>query len=244
MSRVVAVVGGGISGLAAARVLAGGEPVGGQNVGRHDFGSATNLRRRARRRGRRAGGGRALRRQDPLRRVPGRSVDFGPDNFLTRDPSAAELCRQLGLGDDLVAAGDELGIGPRAGVGFGPLPAGLVLGIPTDLAALARSGIVSGPGLARAALDLVMPGAPIRASSVGCAGDRPGAAAGRAGRHPDRKAPEWNAASILERRLGREVVERLVDPVARRDQRRQHRPAVARGRRPPGRPRSSSASAA
>ena len=30
----------------------------------------------------------------------GRPVDFGPDNFLTRNASAAELCDQLGLGDD------------------------------------------------------------------------------------------------------------------------------------------------
>ena len=148
----------------------------------------------------------------------GRPIDFGPDNFLTRDPSAAELCRQLGLGDDLVPpATSSASVLARGRLR--PLPAGLVLGIPTDLQALARSGIVSAPGLARAALDLVAPGAPIRASSLGLrpadgrsadTGRRAGQ--GAATRHGDR-GRSGHAASILERRLGREVVERLVDPL-------------------------------
>jgi len=95
------------------------------------------------------------------------------------------------------------------------MPAGLVLGIPTDIEALARSGIVSAPGLARAALDLVSPGTPISAASVGIRPDcgEPATPAGAGAQPPGPGGPEWNAASILERRLGREVVERLVDPL-------------------------------
>ncbi len=192
MSGVVAVVGGGISGLVAARALAGRpdvEVVVLEATG--DFGGKI--------------------RSSELR---GRVVDLGPDNFLTRDPSAADLCRQLGLGDDLVPpATSSASVFARGRLR--PMPAGLVLGIPTDLESLARSGIVSAPGLARAALDLVSPGAPIAAASVGIRpdSDDPAISAGAGARARDPGEPEWNAAAILERRLGREVVERLVDPL-------------------------------
>jgi len=141
----------------------------------------------------------------------GRPVELGPDNFLTRDPSAAELCRELRLGEDLVPpATSSASVVARGRLHL--LPSGLVLGIPTDLEALARSGIVSGPGLARAALDLVRAGAPIRASSVGLhAATDPGMLPGAG--PSNRDEPEWDAAAILQRRVGREVVERLVDPL-------------------------------
>ncbi len=71
------------------------------------------------------------------------------------------------------------------------LPDGLALGVPTRLGPLARSGIVSPLGTARAALDLVA---------------RP--ARRGAGRSPDRPVAE-----ITRRRLGREVTARLVDPL-------------------------------
>jgi len=183
MSRVVAVVGAGVSGLAAARVLAG------EQVKVVVLEAADRC------------GGKIL--SGEFRGCP---VDLGPDNFLTRDPSAARLCRQLGLGEDLLPPATSSASVLARGQ-LRPLPSGLILGIPTDLKALARSGIMSGPGLARAALDLVSPGAPIRASSVGLKAAENGTGA------PDPEGAEWNAASILERRLGREVVERLVDPL-------------------------------
>lgn len=179
MSRVVAVIGGGISGLTAARCLASSPGV-----------EVVVLEAADR------CGGKIL--TGEFRGLP---VELGPDNFLTRDPSAAHLCRQLGLGEDLVApATSSASVVARGHLR--PLPAGLVLGIPTDLKALARSRILSGPGLARAALDLVAPGSAIRSSSVGLRPSGPGNA-----------GPEWTAGSILQRRLGHEVVERLVDPL-------------------------------
>ena len=89
-----------------------------------------------------------------------------------------------------------------------PLPTGLILGLPPDLVTLARSRIVSYRGLARASLDLLALGAPISASDLGLVPEP--AEIGRAG---DGGGPEWSAASILETRLGRELVERLVDPL-------------------------------
>ncbi|MGO9584295.1 MAG: protoporphyrinogen oxidase [Acidimicrobiales bacterium] len=218
MGRVVVVVGGGISGLGAARVLAGG-PV----TVRQPHGGADSRQGAEAGAGVRPGGadlevvviesdyrfgGKILSSE-----FRGRPVDLGPDNFLTRNPSAAELSRQLGIGEDLVApATSSASVVARGRLH--PLPAGLVLGLPPDLLVLARSRIVSARGLARAALDLVPLGKSISAASLGLPPEP--AAPGRVatpGWTSDPGGPEWSAASILERRLGRELVERLVDPL-------------------------------
>jgi oxygen-dependent protoporphyrinogen oxidase len=85
----------------------------------------------------------------------GRRVDEGPDAFITRTPDAVDLCRALGIGDDLVApATGHASLWARGRLR--PLPPN-VLGVPTDLGALWRSGVVSRASVARAALDLVLP---------------------------------------------------------------------------------------
>jgi len=119
----------------------------------------------------------------------GRALDLGPDAFLARRPEAVGLCRELGLEDDLVAPGQRSAFVLVRGR-LRPLPAGLALGVPTRLGPLARSGVLSPPGLARAALDLVAPWA--------------GGGAGEADRA---------VAAITTARLGREVTELLVDPL-------------------------------
>jgi oxygen-dependent protoporphyrinogen oxidase len=204
MARVVAVVGGGISGLGAARVLAGAVP------------ASAELGERARRRTEDTVEVVVLEASDRFGgkvlsgNFRGRPVDLGPDNFLTRNQSAAELCDELGIGQDLVApATSSASVVARGRLH--PMPAGLVLGLPPDLIALARSRIVSWPGLARASLDLLPFGGPISSSSLGLS--QPAGGGGRTPRNGAGSTPEWSAASILERRLGREVVERLVDPL-------------------------------
>ena len=86
----------------------------------------------------------------------GHPVDLGPDAFLARVPEAVGLCRELGIADDLVApaAGRAL---LWTGGRLRPLPDGLMLGAPVRLGPLAGSGLLSPIGLARAGLDLVMP---------------------------------------------------------------------------------------
>lgn len=116
----------------------------------------------------------------------GRSVDLGPDSFLARVPHALELCHELGLGAELVHPAVE-GAGVWLGGRLRPLPAGVVLGAPTALVPLARSGILSPSGVARAALDLVLP--------------------------RTRLGPDPTVAEIVTGRLGRQVQERLVDPL-------------------------------
>ena len=39
-------------------------------------------------------------------RVDGCVIEAGPDSFLTEKPWAADLCRELGLGDELISSND------------------------------------------------------------------------------------------------------------------------------------------
>jgi oxygen-dependent protoporphyrinogen oxidase len=116
----------------------------------------------------------------------GRPVDEGPDAFITRQPAALELCQQLGLDGDLVA--------PAAGRSLlwwngklRPLPEGLALGVPTQLGSLATSGLLSPAGVARAALDVVLP------------------------RRLD--PAEASVRQLVADRFGAQVADRLVDPL-------------------------------
>lgn len=80
-------------------------------------------------------------------------VDEGADAFLARVPDAVELCHELGLADELT----EPAIG-RAMVATGSelrhLPTDTVLGIPLDLEALAATGLLTDDGLAAVAAEL------------------------------------------------------------------------------------------
>ncbi len=126
----------------------------------------------------------------------GRPLDLGPDAFIARNPAAAELCREVGLGEDLIApATGTAAIWARGRLRA--FPAGLALGVPVDLPALARSGIVGAGGVARAALDLVLPG-PDLAELVG---------------HAAEGGADPTIAEVVTPRLGRQVLANLVDPL-------------------------------
>lgn len=127
----------------------------------------------------------------------GHPLDLGPDAFITRDRSAVGLCEELGLGDALLAPASS-GAALFARGQIRPLPAGLVLGVPTDLVQLWRSGVMRRRGVLRAAADLVLPGL--------CA---PGDLVERA----DSGAGDPTVAEVLGRRLGREALATLIDPL-------------------------------
>jgi oxygen-dependent protoporphyrinogen oxidase len=115
----------------------------------------------------------------------GRSLDVGAEALLARVPDAIALCRELGLGDELVApAGDRPYVWTNR---VRPLPPRLMAGAPGGSGALLRSGILSPAGLARASLDLVF------ASS----------------------APEHDVSigQIVRSRLGSQAYDRLIDPL-------------------------------
>jgi len=118
--------------------------------------------------------------------VVGVPLDESADAFLARVPEAVELCRAVGLGSSLVA--------PTAGRAYvwvegalRALPADQLLGVPTDLDAVAETGILSAAGVARAREDLVLP--------------------------DDRPAGDEAVGGLVRRRLGDEVLDRLVAPL-------------------------------
>ena len=130
----VAVVGGGIAGLAAAHALVtSGEAD--QRLGVVVFERDERL------------GGKL--RTSPFAGHP--AIDEGADAFLARIPWATKLAQQVGLGEQLVSPDAR-----SAAVWWDALhtiPEGLLLGMPTEMLALARSGLLSWPGKLRAATE-------------------------------------------------------------------------------------------
>lgn len=116
----------------------------------------------------------------------GRAVDLGADAFLTRVPDAVDLCAELGLGDELVAPTTGAAM-LWTGTGLAPMPEGLVLGVPRDLRGIRRSSILTRLGVARAALDRVLPAR--------------------------RGEGDWSVYELVSARFGTQVASRLVDPL-------------------------------
>jgi len=125
----------------------------------------------------------------------GRPVDCAADAFLARVPEALELCEELGLASMLTSPAVRSAL-VWAGGQLRRLPAGLVLGVPTDMEALAASGIVSADGVARAARDLDATAPP---------GDEPAG-------DPEGDG-DLSVGQLVRGRLGDEVYERLVAPL-------------------------------
>ncbi len=114
--------------------------------------------------------------------VAGVAVDEGAE--ATYLPRADELITDAGLDDQVVSPGTtSRAVWTRARMR--PLPS-QHMGVPSDLDDLASSGVLSGAGLAKAREDLELPSA-----------ERNG---------------DVSVATFVGRRLGQEVVDRLVDP--------------------------------
>jgi oxygen-dependent protoporphyrinogen oxidase len=84
------------------------------------------------------------------------SVECGADMFLARTPAAVDLSVGLGLGGDL-AAPEPLPAFVWSGERLHELPEGLLLGAPTALGPVARTRLLSWRGKARAALEPLVP---------------------------------------------------------------------------------------
>ncbi len=90
--------------------------------------------------------------------VHGAVLEEGPDSFLTEKPAAAELCRELGLESDLLPSNDAarktyVVVHNR----LVPLPDGLMFLVPTKLAATALTPLFSVATKWRMALELLHP---------------------------------------------------------------------------------------
>jgi len=90
--------------------------------------------------------------------VSGFLLEAGPDAFIAQKPEAAALCRELGLGDRLVPSNmaQKAVFLLRNGRPV-PMPEGMALGVPTHLRAFLRSPLVSWPGKVRMGLEPLLP---------------------------------------------------------------------------------------
>jgi len=117
----------------------------------------------------------------------GHLVDTGPDALLMRVPAMVNLLEDLGLADQIVAPA-SLGAHVWSRGQLRRLPTGTLFGVPDRLIPLLKSRLLSPMGVARAALDLVLP----RTKSV-----------------PD----DPSIADLVAPRLGAQVFDRLVEPL-------------------------------
>ncbi|CAM3984506.1 protoporphyrinogen oxidase [Saccharibacillus endophyticus] len=115
-------------------------------------------------------------------------IEKGPDSFIARKTAILDLTAELGLTGELVPTN------PNAKTSYilhkgkmHPMPMGFILGIPTKLSPFIRTGLISPMGKLRAALDLVLP----------------------------KKQGKGDEAlgDFIERRLGKEVLERITEPL-------------------------------
>lgn len=139
MSRAsIAIVGGGISGLAAAFDLTRrGHPV--------TVFESTN----------RWGG------KIHSSAVGDRMVDAGPDSFLARVEPGYKLCVDLGIADQLTSPVAPVPAYLQRDGRLHELPQGTFLGVPTDLELFSRCTLISTEGKARVAQDLTLAATPI-----------------------------------------------------------------------------------
>ena len=163
----VVIVGGGVSGLATAHYLH-------SRLGDHV--QLTLLE-----------GGSRLGGKVANQQFSGHLVDTGPDAVLVRAPAMAALLEDLGLGSQIVAPA-ALGAHVWSRGKLRRLPTGTLFGVPDRLLPLLKSRLMSPAGLARAAMDLVLP-------------------------HRHTSAPDPSIADLVTPRLGSQVFDRLVEPL-------------------------------
>ncbi|HTW48810.1 MAG TPA: protoporphyrinogen oxidase [Acidobacteriaceae bacterium] len=120
--------------------------------------------------------------------VDGCVIEGGPDSFLTEKPAAAQLCRELGIGDQLLPSNDAarktyIVVRNR----LIPLPDGLMFMIPTKLAPTAFTRLFSLGTKLRMAREYLFPPAPA--------------------------TQDESVAAMTLRHFGQETVDRLVSPL-------------------------------
>jgi protoporphyrinogen/coproporphyrinogen III oxidase len=121
-------------------------------------------------------------------RVGGFVLEGGPDSFLSAKPRGLGLCRELGLADRLLGTNEKL---RRTYVLRGgqlyDLPEGLSGLVPSRLGPIARSGLLSPWGKLRMAGEYLVP--------------------------PRPEDGDESVAAFVQRRLGLEAYERLIEPL-------------------------------
>jgi oxygen-dependent protoporphyrinogen oxidase len=163
----VAIIGGGVSGLAAAQRLSELMPKADVTL----FESADRL-------------GGVIRSE----RIDGFLLEHGPDSLLTQVPWGLDLCRRIGLAEELLpTAAEPQGVYVVCRGRLRKVPDGLALMAPQRLWPLITSPILSIRGKLRLAAEYFVP--------------------------PRQDTSEESLAAFARRRLGREAFERLVQPL-------------------------------
>jgi len=115
-------------------------------------------------------------------------IERGPDSFISQKPWAIELCKKIGLEDQLMGTKPD---NPKTYVYLNKkmvtLPDGLTLMVPTKFLPFAFSPLFSIPGKIRMAMDLFIP---------------------KKNGHEDE-----SLASFVRRRLGEEALQRMAQPL-------------------------------
>ena len=161
MTRVV-IVGGGITGLAAAYEL-------------HQGGASVTVVEKDR-----LGGVIRTERHGDL------LIEGGPDSFIVQKPAAKELCEELGLGDRLIPTRSRK-VHVWSQGRLHEMPEGLFLTVPTKIGPFLKSDLISIWGKMRMGMDLVLPRGPL--------------------------VEDESIGSFVRRRLGREALEKLAEPI-------------------------------
>jgi oxygen-dependent protoporphyrinogen oxidase len=121
-------------------------------------------------------------------RTGGFLIEAGPDSFLSEKPWALDLCQRLGVTDRLVSTDDRFRKTFVVHRGrLHPLPEGFQLLAPARLMPFLTSSLFSWSGKLRMAMDLVLP--------------------------RRRSGQEESLGAFVRRRLGREALERVAQPL-------------------------------
>src|SRR5690606_35924660 len=164
-SGPIVVVGGGISGLATAYYLHAGSADVELLEASERFGG--NIR---------------------TERVDDFLFDVGPDSFLRSRPEALQLCRELGLEEEMIVPGPAgRGVYIACDGRLERMPEGLALGVPLSLGSLLDCPLLSPVGKARALIEPL-----VRSRKNGA---------------------EESIGDFMRRRLGKEVAHRLAAPL-------------------------------
>jgi protoporphyrinogen/coproporphyrinogen III oxidase len=121
-------------------------------------------------------------------RIEGFVVEGGPDSFLTQKTAALDLCRALGLGDELIPTNDaarKIFLWSRGKLR--PMPDGVMLIVPTRVMPFLSSSLISWRGKLRMGLEVLIP--------------------------PGGGDDDESLAHFVRRRLGREALDQIAEPM-------------------------------
>ncbi|HUE04304.1 MAG TPA: protoporphyrinogen oxidase [Bryobacteraceae bacterium] len=121
-------------------------------------------------------------------KVAGCVIEGGPDSFLSMKPAAMDLIRELGLADEVIGSNDHLRVTyVWKGGRLVPLPDGLQLMVPTKLAPLMATRLLSWRTKFRMGMELFHP--------------------------PGRQAEDQSVAEFVTAHYGVEAVDYLAEPL-------------------------------